>query len=239
MVMSRRVVFTLVLAISLVVVGCSDTGSVDPDTIQAPTAPGEAVETDLVPPEEEPDQAATKLADFPAIKKSGKGSKVVKLAIPDNLAAAASFSYGGRGNFAVWEVDAGGDETDLLVNTIGKYKGAVLINTEGTLRALKVEADGSWKLTVRSLHDVKAWDPSTKYTGKGDTVLRVDPPTGEFEVATFRHKGKSNFAVIAYSPEGTELLVNEIGKYSGETILPDGTLLLEVTADGTWTVTPS
>lgn len=41
---------------------------------------------------------------------------------------------------------------------------------------------------------------------------------------------------MAYASGGTDLLVNEIGNYSGETLLPDGTLVLEITADGAWTM---
>jgi hypothetical protein len=49
------------------------------------------------------------------------------------------------------------------------------------------------------------------------------------------HSGSSNFAVKAYG-DSSRLLVNEIGKYSGETLLPSGTVLLEVEADGNWTL---
>jgi hypothetical protein len=33
-----------------------------------------------------------------------------------------------------------------------------------------------------------------------------------------------------------ELLVNEIGKYSGEQLMPVGTVLLEIQSDGTWSL---
>jgi hypothetical protein len=53
-----------------------------------------------------------------------------------------------------------------------------------------------------------------------------------------RHRGSSNFFVHAYTADSAELLVNEIGNFSGEVLIPDGTLLLTVGADGTWTGTP-
>jgi hypothetical protein len=56
--------------------------------------------------------------------------------------------------------------------------------------------------------------------------------------ATLQHTGTSNFVVYAYTSSGAELLVDEIGAYNGEVLLPAGTLLLEVTADGAWTVAP-
>ena len=38
---------------------------------------------------------------------------------------------------------------------------------------------------------------------------------------------------------GTTVVGNEIGAYSGEVPIEDGTVLLEVTADGSWTITPT
>jgi hypothetical protein len=52
------------------------------------------------------------------------------------------------------------------------------------------------------------------------------------------HQGSGNFAIWAYSEDGTDLLVNEIGTYTGESLLADGTFVLEITADGSWTITP-
>ncbi len=43
---------------------------------------------------------------------------------------------------------------------------------------------------------------------------------------------------MAFAADGADLLVNEIGNYSGPVPLPDGTLLLTVQADGRWTITP-
>ena len=54
--------------------------------------------------------------------------------------------------------------------------------------------------------------------------------------AKITHKGDGDFAVCAYG-DTSDLLVNEIGSYCGEVVIPSGTLRLTVTADGTWTVT--
>jgi hypothetical protein len=50
-----------------------------------------------------------------------------------------------------------------------------------------------------------------------------------------RHKGDGNFAVWGYGLDGTDLLVNEIGSYTGE-VLTSGAQILELTADGAWSV---
>jgi hypothetical protein len=56
-----------------------------------------------------------------------------------------------------------------------------------------------------------------------------------FVTAKVTHRGSSNFVVRAYG-DSQELLINEIGKYSGEILIPSGTLALEIEADGPWTV---
>ncbi len=51
--------------------------------------------------------------------------------------------------------------------------------------------------------------------------------------------GTDNFIVHAYTADGIDGLANEIGNFSGQVLLPDGTLLLEVSADGgTWSAKP-
>jgi hypothetical protein len=49
------------------------------------------------------------------------------------------------------------------------------------------------------------------------------------------HRGDGNFAIWAYGESGTDLLVNEIGRYDGEALLGDA-VLLEITANGAWSL---
>jgi len=51
------------------------------------------------------------------------------------------------------------------------------------------------------------------------------------------HAGKGNFAVVSYADAGRDLLVNEIGTYSGNVLIPAGLVLLAVSADGKWSFT--
>jgi hypothetical protein len=53
------------------------------------------------------------------------------------------------------------------------------------------------------------------------------------------HSGQGNFIVYGFSAGGgQDLLVNEIGAYSGTVRLTDGTSLVSVQADGSWSITP-
>jgi hypothetical protein len=67
-------------------------------------------------------------------------------------------------------------------------------------------------------------------------VLLVDPAIEGFAASRITHNGNSNFAVWSFGEAGQDLLVNEIGSYSGEVLWPSGTLLVEITADGKWTI---
>lgn len=177
-------------------------------------------------------------AAFAAIDLSGRGDKVARFTIPDNVPAIAKVTYAGSSNFAVVSLAADGTTNDLLVNEIGKYTGTVLFDEDVGVHsvAFEITASGKWTIRVLPITSSRAWNTAEKLTGNGDDVVLAVPPTGVFATATIKHSGESNFAVIAYGSEGIDLVVNEIGNYSGQVVLPDGTLLLEVTADGAWTV---
>lgn len=77
------------------------------------------------------------------------------------------------------------------------------------------------------------------YSGSGDEIVDLKL-TKKTLIVTFTHQGTSNFAVWAKdkNAENIDLLVNEVGNYSGTTLVyPSGKTLkyLEITADGTWT----
>ena len=63
-------------------------------------------------------------------------------------------------------------------------------------------------------------------------VLRGGTP----DVASINHAGDSNFVVTAYGASGRDLLVNEIGSYNGNVIIDDNVLVLEIVADGNWSI---
>lgn len=64
-------------------------------------------------------------------------------------------------------------------------------------------------------------------------------PLSHTRTATISHQGTSNFAVWALDANlnRRDLLVNEIGAYTGTVRVERGTAGLEINADGSWTVT--
>jgi hypothetical protein len=179
------------------------------------------------------------ISDFDPVVLSGTGSGVPRFTIPETVAAIAEISHRGTANFAVWSVDEDGQELALLVNTIGNYTGTVLFDAHAGEHsvAFEVDADGAWTITVKPIWDAYEWDQTAAVTGTGDDVVILNPATSGLKSTMITHHGSSNFAVIGYGA-GIDLLVNEIGDYSGESLLSDSTFLLEITADGSWSISP-
>ena len=87
-------------------------------------------------------------------------------------------------------------------------------------------------------------DP-TVFTGTGDKVLNTNLEDGNY-VFNMQHTGESNFIVWLHDNDDySDLLVNEVGTYSGEKLvkvgdgffeLAPGAIIIEVTADGDWSI---
>jgi len=141
----------------------------------------------------------------------------------------------GSSNFAVVSY-VGSSYDDLLVNEIGSYSGWVYV--AAGVNRLKMTSSGSWTVEVRPIETARAWDGVSRLTGKGDTVVLLSGAASG--ITTIKNSSHSNFAVIAYSTEGDylDLLVNEIGSYSGEVLLPDGDPMVLRIQDvgGTWSM---
>ena len=172
---------------------------------------------------------------FKAIENSGYGDKVVTdISLGDGIFV-AKFKHTGSSNFIVKFYDSDGNDYDLLINEIGNYKGTVLLSGEGEYM-FEISADGYWE------YEIKALEKTSKesFTGSGDYVTPIFSSSNK--VWKFKHDGNSNFAVWLYSSDGRDLLVNEIGKYDGETIVnipSGGSAFFEINADGNWSATPA
>jgi hypothetical protein len=149
-----------------------------------------------------------------------------------------AITHSGPGNFIVTALDASGGRLGLLVNEIGNYTGVRPLDFERKPAALQIKAGGSWKLTVQPAQKAPLWTGTT--SGAGAAVLRLSPEAlgGGMATVTITHSGSSNFVVKAWG-DTRRLLVNEIGNYNGEVLLPRDAVLLEIDADGAWTVQKS
>lgn len=170
----------------------------------------------------------------------GQGDQVVRVRAT-KTPGLLKFHHDGERNFIVYTVSAAGKKEELLVNTIGPYDGTVLYNGNGGkgVAALEIKADGAWSAVFQPVTKARCWCAAT-VKGEGDQVLKLTPTRGLRTVRT-AHNGEGNFIVFGYTRVGSygDLLFNEIGAYKGKALLPTGTRLVTVKADGTWTFTRS
>lgn len=196
-----------------------------PTNTPCPTATKKPTLTPLPPPD--------------PITLSGSGDDVVEV---DKWSEAAILHivHNGGGNFAIWNYGEDGERYDLLVNTIGNYEGTVLIDfLQGELTTMfEITAGGTWTMEVMPLdpgYMTFAQFPGS-YEGKGDDVVWFEATSG---IAEFNYGGGGNFAVWGFNDDGRDLLVNEIGPYSGKVLLQKDSYLMIVNAESTWTMNVS
>ncbi|MCA1789429.1 MAG: hypothetical protein LC667_06105 [Thioalkalivibrio sp.] len=175
--------------------------------------------------------AASALAQPAVFERQGEGDDffAIELAEP----AIVELRHEGASNFAVFAYPAEG-RRDILVNEIGTYDGIRPLGwMELPIVDIEIQADGFWTFTV--LPRTEAPQPGAYIEGVGDMVLNFAEIEGR--ALSLTHDGSSNFAVFAYPPEGRrDVLVNEIGAYSGRVRLVPGTSFVEIQADGRWTL---
>jgi voltage-gated potassium channel Kch len=198
----------------------SDTATTDAATTDAPstTAP--------------PDPLAAPLT------KSGTGDAVIK--IPGGLTDAriVTSSHSGSANYVIETLDSQGADLDLLVNTIGAYKGTVLMVPSSSVAAFKITADGAWTFQLRDVRAAQRWSGASPVSGAGDQVLVVPGGTSGLTTVKISNTGEGNFVVYATDSSDRNLVVNEIGHWTGTEALPDGTVAVDVLSDGKWSIAP-
>lgn len=171
---------------------------------------------------------------------SGTGQKATsKFKLEEGLAI-FRMTHDGRSNFALQLMDSDGELVELLVNEIGAFNGAKAVGIEASGEyIIKVTASGKWTIAIEQPHPTSAPAVPQTFTGKGQKVSPFFQASG-LRTFSMKHDGKSNFAIVLLDADGNpvDLLVNEIGKFDGSTAVGrmNGMYLLDITADGNWTI---
>ncbi|MDQ3549035.1 MAG: hypothetical protein M3439_09470 [Chloroflexota bacterium] len=99
---------------------------------------------------------------------------------------------------------------------------------------LQITASGEWYVEIRPLSTARLITAPGTIEGTGDDVFIVN---GEPDTALITGNADArHFAVIAYG-ERSNLLVNTTDPYDGRVIVANDTVVVEVTAEGPWTIT--
>jgi hypothetical protein len=138
--------------------------------------------------------------------------------------------------FAVINYDSNGEQIDLLVNTTDPYDGVRPLdfrNDEQTAR-FEVQATGTWTIEVIPLLAIERVEVPGSISGVGDYVFALSG--GIPDTATITgNQSERFFAVLGYG-DGIDLLVNTTDPYQGVVLLDPDTLIIEVQAEGEWTI---
>lgn len=182
---------------------------------------------------------------FAGMSFTGTGDTVIQVqaALPTNDLIVHA-AHDGASNFIVTPIVDAAQPAGAIVNVIGPYDGQVLLDpygfTDTVPTMIQVQADGNWAINLLAVTAGVAWDGVTPLSAAGDKVVSVVAPTAAGPV-TLTHDGARNFIVTPYDGQGVAGfggLVNVIGQYTGETVMPAGVTYLQVQADGNWTFTP-
>jgi len=224
----KKLALPALLAVAALLVG----GCAAPTTTGSTTDKAKSVGASK--PAAKPKAGEKAPAPRPAVKPvsyKGHGDKVLKITKPEKGAVVVDYTHSGGANFIVSPLAGTTEEIDGNVNVIGRYSGRVLLDGGGDTETtkLKIQANGNWTVKISPLTVIDKF--SKTYKGKGDTVVAY---TGKAGTIAMTHKGSGNF--IVGSSNDVMGLANEIGNYKGETTISAGPSVLDISADGTWTL---
>ncbi len=180
-----------------------------------------------------------------AITFSGTGDQVITgVNIPAG-SYYAEYTHKGNRNF-ITKLYFGDKEYDymLISNRIGSCSGQVEMTDNDNLAVangmLSIQADGSWTISFKPV----SGKTTTNISGRGEIVTGIFTATSARNAVSMTHNGERNFIakVIEYNADNEydyELLANEIGTYSGQTLItltPGVQYFFYVRADGDWTI---
>lgn len=119
----------------------------------------------------------------------------------------------------------------LLVNTIGAYSGTHFINLRDNslTTRLTINSDGPWQVEISDTTHVPLGS-----SGTGDKAIFLPGPGSKAKIT---NTGDANFVVQSYGAS-SELLVNEIGGYSG-TVPIELPAFVQVESNGSWSIAVS
>jgi hypothetical protein len=232
------------MVLSVLLVGCLIGGTValllDRDGGPSGDA-GDAPEpAGPVAPGDEQPEAPSGLG--PGQERTGAGPAIITLDLPADTLHTVTLTHSGEGVFHARLLDDHEEFTRGLGSGFGEFSGTypLELRAYGEPHAVDiVEADGSWTVQIQPLSEAPLWPDQT--TGSGAAVLQIDPSaTSAGASVSISHQGQSNVFVWEHvEGDYADLIVNEIGEYSGEVDLRAGAFVLEIDADGEWSIEPA
>lgn len=172
---------------------------------------------------------------------SGRGPTATeRFSLSEGLSV-ISLKHKGTRNFSAKLLNRDGDLSELLANLIGScsISRAIGIKHDGD-HMLSIDADGPWNIVITQPRPLSA-EYCIFFYGYSTMATEQFKMSKGLNVFKMSHIGKSNFSVKLLDDNGThvDLLANDIGKYEGSKaikIKKTGIYILDVTADGEWSI---
>ena len=221
----------------------------------APATQPTPAEPTAAPPPPEPTPTSPPPSPTPApqpvsLEFSGRGDEATQLFRLDTGLMRCNYTHVGESNFIVWLLDSQGNMVAGVANEIGSCEGssAESIRSNGDY-LLAVTADGDW--TFRCEANAPGGQPSPRQpaavaelSGYGDEATDFIHLESGLARWDYQHDGQSNFIVWLLDSQGNMVagVANEIGSCEGSSadgVRSGGEFLLDVMADGNWTITLS
>ena len=99
---------------------------------------------------------------------------------------------------------------------------------------LEISASGSWSIDLVSIYEMPSIKQGDTITGSGDSILLVDSYGTSAHIVG--NQGGAHFSVKSYGSSRDNLMVNTTDPYDGTVMLKGNPVLLEIDAEGEWSI---
>jgi hypothetical protein len=147
----------------------------------------------------------------------------------------------GQGRFIGFSIDAPSFANDYTTVTTSLEPVFVCVDRAATLNRPAVSSNTASPSPTSSPSSSPPPSPSAAQpvmlSGRGQTATQPVTPPADVSVVTLSHSGRSNFIVKVFRDGDEELLVNEIGSYSGSRpLFGSSPATFDIRADGDWSI---
>jgi len=183
-------------------------------------------------------------AEEPApINLSGNGQMATNPFELESGLAIFTMTHQGQRNFIVGLIDSSGkDVNPVVANSIGPSEVSKAVNIPRKAdHLLNVNADGPWTIEVNQPRPSSA-PATTSFDGSGDAATSLFELSSGLHTINMGHQGERNFIVSLLDKNGKAVdpvVANEIGVANPSKAVrvpKEDIYLLNVTADGPWTI---
>jgi hypothetical protein len=201
-----------------------------------------------VPADKEKNQQSAAPAEEPApINLSGVGQQATRAFELETGLAIFRMTHQGDGHFSTTLLDSNGNRTagmdSLLANVVGPFDGSRAIQAESGQHVMDVSASGPWTIKIEQPRPSSASE-TTRFDGNSQAATEFFALSRGLKTFYMTHQGSGHFSVHLLNKDGSRLgmeslLANDVGAFDGSKavrISKDDIYLLQVDADGPWTI---